>query len=1498
MHPLRVVMTTATFTMRLLRRGIKELADALDRMKRERPPSVDDSHLRDEIEYLRNMLNSRDVNPALIERNKELVDQIDNLKKDLSRQPQPSGGGEESRLRDEISYLRDQLNRRNASTSGGDDNSHLHDEIGHLRNMLRSNNVDPTLIQRNKELSDTVDQLKREISKKDSDPDFAAENKRLKDILKEGNKNNNSHLYDEISHLRDLLHQQNIDPILLDRNKKLADQVDSLQKQLQSSGDNKQLQEEITRLKKLLNSERPGDRLTPEYGDRDRRPSTASAGSSANAELLEEISQLREQLKNQNERPQKELQNEIALLRTMLASDQGVAPAMLERHKQLLDEIMELRSFIAASPDLNPSLVRKNQLLASELERRSESKEDSHLVDEISRLRSLLSSTQDISPALIERNQQLSEQVRKLKKLKNPVFNSSEWLNTELAKLYKGNPITPDEMVKELLRLEATNASLEQKLQSMQTQQPSPGSPPPGVNEALMERNKELALELKRLKSESPKREQSSEQAEATQREIDKLNAEIISLRDLLREQSAKANNQAADDSEIAYLKQQIIALADQLHAAEHSEDEVRDLKRQNADLKEKLEAILQREKSTSKDANDLLDEVARLRLELDKADHDSRQLQDLKIATDQLMQQIHGKADVPSEIKPVTELLHAAQSHQKACRALKEVTDSSGQKSDRSARQLHDEASDLEIECEDLHRDVYKFGWKAAVKLSEDISTLQRKIASQDKEVRKLVAKRTMTTDKTSAMELSANTTDLREDCNYLRELLTENIQASKPQGDKKSQTIKELEARIQQLESDIDQLNRKNRSLEDDNDSLEQKLSKLTKETTDRYTSELHNLQDRVEELQEDNQYLLEQVKEYPAEINELKRKVASLQNANEVLRNPTKMKDIKAAAVHMLWKSSIRYIAVKYFLRWQKVSKVWQSRKRIASALQIGQCRTLAHRCYSSLRSHAALKRMSRVPQSTKSQIKQKIATTLFRTTMRGRASHSFITWLAFTIRKKTDNPDTTMSNYHRSVIADLLGNMTNKGKLQYFFNRLRSFSRRKAQEADTLHWLTILWQTKTQGAMSLLSHHAVRLVRTHYFRWEKYLLWKKKLRSQRTKAECLMMITARGMLRVCYNKLEQYADLTSELRKKEELRNQMLSALFTRSLLAMLRHRYHTWVRFNTLRKEEGFYWRQQSLAANAANTLFVSSVTAFARKYFRRLQSHATSNRQQLKKRSNKHAAETLLSHTARGIATYRYHMWLRYSLMMNQLRKRAAQRRALCECLISRSSHLRLQQAYLRWTRLLSLKSIQRMPSDQRHKLLGCLMKQTANSMRRYCYKHWEQMVIRNRLRDKDNSRRTDSGISHATHVLMSITKRGLTAIYYQKLKDYVKVMKRRRHLLAASNVLLSTTKRGVQSKCYHNLRKYAGVRIHRDIPDHEADRYARSRRRLALSQRLLYQCHRQRLYSAFVKLLTWALRGYQRHHNMIVNASHGINIATGGRPRALSSVKLSSGYY
>ena len=721
----------------------------------------------------------------------------------------------------------------------------------------------------------------------------------------------------------------------------------------------------------------------------------------------------------------------------------------------------------------------------------------------------------------------------------------------------------------------------------------------------------------------------------------------------------------------------------------------------------------------------------------------------------------------------------------------------------------LHEEASDLEIECEDLHRDVYKFGWKAAVKLSEDISSLQRKIVSQDKEVRKLVAKRTTATDSTSAMELTSNATDLREDCNYIRELLSESIQSVMQQGsnDKsdRNKTTKELENDIQKLQNDYNELQKKHRSLEDENEILESKLQKLTKETTDRHNSAIHGLEDRIEELQEDNQYLIDKLKDYPEEIDELKRKITSLTNSNDILRKSSKTKDIRTTAAHILWKCSIRSMALKYFMRWQERSKTFQVRKKISNALLLGRSKDIIYRFYSAWRRNAAIKKLKRIPGSTQMSIKQRLSSKLFRTTTHGRITHCFLSWMAFVVRSKTDNPNREMSNFHKFMIGELLGTTTNKGKLQFYFNKLRMFSRRKAQEADTLHWLTILWQTKTQGAMSLFSHHAIRLGRTYFSKWQKYLALKKKLHARRQSAQCLMMMTARGTLRVCYNKLSQYVDLITELRRKEGLRNQALSALFTRSLISLLRHRYQSWVKYNTLRKEEGFYWRQQSLAGNAANTLFVSSIISFARKYFRRLEN---------------------------------------YSTVMKQFKKQAAQRRAICDCLVARSSRLKLQKAYLRWYRVLTLKKVKKIPVGERQKLLLYLTKQSLNSMRRLYFRQWEALTKR---AFRDSNRNTD--MIHAAGVLLSLTKKGLLVKYYHKLKTFG---------ILRGNKMKSNS---------------------------ESDKQRRRKHRSAVTKKLLLETQRDRLYSAFIKLLTWALRGYQRHHNMIANASHSVKIVTGGRP-------------
>ena len=632
----------------------RELADTVDRLKREKPATVDNTHLNDEISHLRNMLSSRDVNPSLIDRNKELVNEIDRLKKNQPTQYSSDEGSRRSR-NDDISPLRNN-NMRNTA--------HLHDEISQLRNILKSKDINPTVLQRNQELSETVNKLKAELGERraDGNNSLIEENAKLrqqverrnatgsasnthlheeiaqlKRKLSEGKNNNNKHLHEEIYQLRDMLQDQNVNPALAKRNKELATQVDRLTHQLDSSnspsGDSRgshdayQLHEEISHLKRLLSEKQSGvatkdlllkiDRLSKELDSRDRRPSSVSAGSSANAELIEEVARLREQLENNtNEAP--DLANEISVLRSMLASEQNIAPAMLERHKQLLDEIIELRAFIAASPDLNPSLVRKNQFLAHELERRSESREESHLGDEITRLRSLLSSKQDVGPALIERNKQLSDQVRQLKKLKNPIFNSSEWLNTELAKLSKGSPITAEDMVKELKRLESSNASLQQQLLARQQSPPPTAAASPGVNEALMERNKELALELMRVRSQTPMRESSSER-HTPREEVEKLQSEIGRLQNTIREQSSRlqSDENNSTDPEIIYLKQQLLAVAEQLQAAEQSEDKIRDLTQKNTSLSKELQSILQREKSTSSDANELLDEVARLRLEL-----------------------------------------------------------------------------------------------------------------------------------------------------------------------------------------------------------------------------------------------------------------------------------------------------------------------------------------------------------------------------------------------------------------------------------------------------------------------------------------------------------------------------------------------------------------------------------------------------------------------------------------------------------------------------------------------------------------------------------------------------------------------------------------------------------------------------------------------------------------------------------------------------------------
>ena len=634
-------------------------------------------------------------------------------------------------------------------------------------------------------------------------------------------------------------------------------------------------------------------------------------------------------------------------------------------------------------------------------------------------------------------------------------------------------------------------------------------------------------------------------------------------------------------------------------------------------------------------------------------------------------------------------------------------------------------------------------------------------------------------------------------------------------------SSLVQRMKAQITDLQREVARRrdDTSERRLRTEAEALSSEVARLTRALEEGDAETRRRLQEltlRNEEVEEDNAYLKERLEPFPDAVGTLRQQTEAQQGeiaelAAENARLEAECRRLQGANEQLQASAQDGHSTAASF---------HAQLSRRAAELLLGKTRlgSLAV-AYRRLRDHAARARRMR-----------SVAATLARGTARGLAHRHYHALRQHACAGRAAAA-AVVPRPSRAHLSHALLRLTQKEALRWAYDRLRTHAVWRRREADNHHWLNVLWQTKGQASEAARRRHTELLVRRYSDKLRRFSARGARARRFRAVLEALLASTARGTLAAAFRRWTAFRAWVSEARRRERVQDSVLLAFARVNVAAHARMRLARWRRYAEEASREREREKTRLLNLNAAELLLSTTATSSLRAHYVRW-TKVVSTKEKGRK-CHSHAADILLNATNRG-------------KMLRAYKRLAAYARARAEA-------ARLQR--------------------RRQTILAGLSRHSTQLSRRRAWETWAAFVTGKR--EEGFYWRQKHAIEKVGGCLSSLTKRGVLAKYYAKLRDYAvegardRLVESRRR--AASHVLLSHTKKGL-------LRVYFG----------KLQRYMKAMQRLdakyACASALLSSTQRALAYRGFVALLAWAARGGRRHVRMVSNAGvFPLRIVTGG---------------
>eukprot|EP01059_Diplonema_ambulator_P034959 TRINITY_DN808_c0_g2_i1.p1 TRINITY_DN808_c0_g2~~TRINITY_DN808_c0_g2_i1.p1 ORF type:complete len:2151 (+),score=794.02 TRINITY_DN808_c0_g2_i1:693-6455(+) len=1446
---------------------------------------VDDTinELRGEVAYLRGKLENRipqDINPALLERNKQLVNENGRLRDKLMMQPRPWGMESVARAQEaaEIDALKEQLRDMTQKLNANQQTlKDLEAENQMLRNKLIAG---PQRRSRDDGLQSLVERLQ-------------AENSQLRNTLSAPSRSG-SHtsevpmLLDEINELRGKL-ERSPQPKLMEQNRKLAEENAMLRNQLTSPSHehavlppgiaindvnpallerNRQLVDENNELRELL-------------GDRGRSRSQSTRRDSVDQAEVDDLKDKLRRLQNRLEGAErieqmnKDLENENMALRSKLMSRSSDP----ERMKEMQEEIEALKADnkylkgvamsqgtprpAAGSPEELKRLREENDYLRGlalhhELVTKDKEKEAAYLkddakifMDEITRLRACLGKTESPEEVrkLREQHDKLLATIEKKDDQEQFTAQEMEELRAKLQNLRKENADlrgikSPDKLEYKLRRLQDENEYLKRVIERERADGHTQTEQHVGDSQDLHNRVLLYQEEVSDLKKKLGDHKQLASFTKGIQKELDDnlaaLREECFHLRKQLQRTDPDAPRLTHDErrmfsTEIQRMNGKVSGLQDEVA---------------------KLMELLEKEKIDKTKATVVADKIADMSTTTKMLQQECNYLRGLLSDHEGNSEQvIKGLREEVLELKEklkndASKRLKEEQA--KLTQRLGDLEEENNMLKQKMKKKADDDDKKREAEMDELRERIKE--------LQEDNDYLQDAMSAYPREidelksvvtslqnVNKALLQKETDPAKLKALEKELQTTAdnlaaVRDENKYLKEQL----HAASPQKDKFDKQAKE----IQTLQGEVDLLVDKLAEANADNKYLkEQLITSPGKDKVEALKEEAKALKKKNEELQDENAYLKdltvhsevgpkgddEETERLREQVEYLKNRLSEKGNSGDSVR----LERLKYYTTGALMRGSAKQVAANAFHKWMRFKKgtpgskwgLWEkerfdaTRRKVSNVMLHSKIRNVAYAYYSKL---ARYKR----PVSSKKLDKRRL--------------------------------------------ADVLLGLTKKGRLQRGFNALRDNAIHRRREADNVHWLNVLWKTKQQatGVCEGQAHSA--LLKRYYNKLLKNAKGSKDRKLLRSIGEALLMNTERGIMRVAYSKLERYARRMKEQRRKALVRKKALRMVLFSTMLGLLRARWTTWREYCAAKREAQFYRRLQGTYRKAAGKLHEKTRNGLLKKYYNKLLQRTVKE----KKAHDKTAiGKMLLSNTKKGVLRNRMGTWRQYADRCKQARREAKRREQLAYALLGKSKMFLMRRAYLRLVEYTNAKREEGFYWRQQ-KIMGrlatALLGRTHASRASGYFDKWR------RYADRKKRRRT---MRRTADTLLSGTKRGLLRRYYVKLGEYSG-----RALTDEGDKLRRQKERGKILRLLASHSRKALLRIYFNKLREYMRKMRRFDAKMLTSQALLNTTSKRRLFNGFVRLLAYAVHGRRRHTDMLWNTTVApLRMVIGGRPENIS---------
>eukprot|EP01064_Diplonema_japonicum_P017173 TRINITY_DN2522_c0_g1_i1.p1 TRINITY_DN2522_c0_g1~~TRINITY_DN2522_c0_g1_i1.p1 ORF type:complete len:2449 (+),score=638.47 TRINITY_DN2522_c0_g1_i1:36-7382(+) len=1451
---------------------------------------VDDTvdELHGEVAHLKNLLagrNSQEVNPALLERNKQLVNENNNLREQLLMQPRPWGSEGMVRTQ-ELAEIEDLKNRlRQNEMSDGQKMKDLELENQMLRNKL----IEGPRRSHEEGLQSLIERLQEE-------------NAALRNVGPSRSSTYASDvpaLLDEISELRGLLEARGDHaPHLTEQNRQLAEENTHLRQMLQnpqrtSSDDfgrvpsvsvndvnpallerNRQLVDENNMLRDTLGSPRRSQSVSTRRDSKDlaeidslkdkiRRLQNISDGNERMEQMMRDLEGENAMLRNKllsktgNEDRIKDLLDEVAALKSDNRYLKGVAMqgGTPKPSKDQSDEVRRLRD----ENEYLRGLALHHELATKDKDREtSELHDDAKIfMDEITRLRTCLSQTE--SPGQVKKlrtqHDKLVATVEQKEDVEKFTEVEMEELRSKLQNLRKENielrgVKSPDKLEYKMQRLRDENDFLKKIIERERADGYSQTEQHVGDAQDLHNRVLLYQKEVGDLKEQLNDNKQLATYTKNIQKEFNEnlgtLHEECFHLRKQLQRTDSDAPRLTHEErrmfsSELQRMNNKVRDMQDEI---------ARLLDLLDREKMDKTKATILADKIADMSTNTkiLQEECTYLRgLLSDQEGHSEQLVKALREEVLQLKDKLKNDDSkrLKAEHRKLTQRLGDVEEENTALKAaLQKKRDDDDMKRKAEMEELEERSKELQEDNDYLKDQLTKYLGEAddMRKMVSSLQVANNTLLKKETDPAKLK-------DLEKKLRKSEETLKTSEDENrYLKEQL----HAASPQQEKQAKEIKELQSEIDIL---IDKL----ADATNENKYLKEQLmtSPQQKKDLEDLREEIETLDKQLAELKDENAYLKDltinsDVK--PKDDEELK----ALQEKNDYLKNRLAELDTTG---------DVRFRRLRYYA---------------GGALTRGSANQLASAYFNKLRQYKKGTPGSKWGLWEKERfdaLRKKVANVMLHTKIRN-VAYTYYSKLARNRRRV--GPQSSTNTDARRLAAILL-KQTNKGKLQVSFNALRDHSMTKRREGDNVHWLNVLWKTKQQAALSANLANNSRVMRKYYKKLADHLTEAKKRHLEQKICETLLMQTAKGSLRVSYGKLERYAKLTREYTRRQHLRNRALSVVMQSTLLGVLRYRWKIWKEYRVARRESVLHFRQQKLASRAAAMLLFRTKLGRLRHRYN-LWRDKTGGEKKIHDKTT--AAHLLLGNTTKGMLRSKMAVWKQYVSESKRKEKEAMRKRQLCRMLFGKSKLFLMRYAYGRLMGYVTAKREEGFYWRQQkimRRLMEALLNKTNKGLLRNGY---------SALQDNTRHRAHRRNKRRFAELLLGQTKRGTMRKYYVKLQEHCgrastdegEKLRRKREKIRLSRVLSSYSDHGLLRIYYNKL--YQHMRRMRKLDAKQLTATA-----------LLGSTSKLLVVKGMIRMLAWALHGRRRHTDMLWNSTVApLRMVIGGKPENIDREASSYG--